>query len=285
MTTPLEHAVVIPLHGRLPDDLEDYLLGLRGAGLQLVLVDNREAMARSTLLAGLPLLAHHNRGGLAGGLNRGVAVARDAGAAVITLLDQDSRLPAADLHALRRFLLAEHGAGGSPRVVGPAIWDADRGRWHAPRRPARQPQGWTATRMMITSGTTLRSADWPQLGAFDTWMEIDYIDHDWCFRAVANGFQLVQLHACTLRQHFGSPHPSAICRALGMQLYPPQRHYTALRNLRLLARRSYVPPGVKLRELIRMLIKPLAWLLFEPQRRANFRAIRHALSTPLPVTR
>lgn len=39
-----------------------------------------------------------------------------------------------------------------------------------------------------------------------------------------------------LVQAFGERHPNRLCHQLGMQLYGPDRHYTALRNLRAVLR-------------------------------------------------
>lgn len=110
-------------------------------------------------------------------------------------------------------------------------------------------------------------------------MEIDYIDHDWCFRAAATGFALKQIHSCILYQTFGEPHPNKLCRLMGMQLYTPYRHFTAIRNLRLLLFRNYIPNSIKYKELAKMVFKLPAWLLFEPQRLDNFQAILKGLLT------
>jgi hypothetical protein len=60
------------------------------------------------------------------------------------------------------------------------------------------------------------------------------------------------------------------------------RHYYALRNLRWLCRQGEVPADIKLKEGIRMVFKPWLWLLCEPRRRANARAIWAGLTDPLP---
>lgn len=276
--------MVIPIFGTLPADLTLYLAGLERSTLKVILVDNRIGPHLTRLGMRSADLLNHNRGGLAGGLNRGIELAISVGAHFITLLDQDSRLPAEHFTLLSSFLLNHNGS----ILVGPSIWDVDRCRQHSPKPhnenvSSTAVPGCSPTRLLITSGTTFRSVDWPRLCCFDERMEIDYIDHEWCLRARSRGFFLYQLHACVLRQHFGSPHPNPLCRLLGMQLYSPYRHFTSLRNLRLLVRLPYVPAWIKAKELLKMSVKPIAWLLFEPQRCRNLGAVIRALFVRLPI--
>jgi rhamnosyltransferase len=275
------HAVVIPLFGAdsCSAELQAYLSDLLAAGLAVVLVDNnpQPVLQGDLVPAGCQGLVNHNRGGIAGGLNRGIERALQLGARFLTLLDQDSRIAADQVARLREPLERQ-----PPQrlVVGPSIWDAQRrerhGRWH-PRE-----DGLDATRLLISSGTTFRSEDWPELGRLHEDLCIDFVDHAWCFRAQARGFALVQHPAVRLHQQFGAVHPHPLCRRLGMQLYSPERHYTALRNLRWLCRQPSVPLDLKGKEVLKMAMKPWLWLLFEPDRRANLQAIVRGLRAPLP---
>jgi rhamnosyltransferase len=138
------------------------------------------------------------------------------------------------------------------------------------------------TRLLISSGTTFRSSDWSQLGSLHEDLFIDFVDHAWCFRAQARGFQLLQHAEVILKQRFGVEHPNRLCRGLGLQLYSPERHFYGLRNLRWLCLQPYIPLDLKLKELTKMLIKPWLWLMFEPQRRANLKAIVWGCLAPLP---
>jgi rhamnosyltransferase len=271
---------VIPLFGEILEDLEDYLCNLSSLGLHLVLVDNnpRTSIASINLPEGAELLFNGNSGGIAGGFNRGVQSALAAGSTWITLLDQDSRIEP------REILLLSSVLDVYPRqklLVGPSIWDEQRqerhGRWQASQ------DGLDCTRLLISSGTTFRSSDWTQLGCMHEGLFIDFVDHAWCFRAQARGFQLRQHPSVRLRQRFGAAHPNAICRRLGMQLYRPERHFYSVRNLRWLCFQRDVPLDLKIKELLKMLVKPWLWLAFEPHRLANLKAIVAGLFAPLPA--
>ncbi len=280
------HAVVIPLYGEVPSDLEVWVQALRRAGLYVVLVQNNPSGLQEFHAAlhpsqqGLHIVINNNVGGVAGGFNRGVDAAIAKGADWITLLDQDSRLPCSDLQRLRepwqRLELDQPAL-----LVGPLIWDGRRNQPH-PMASGNSLQGYLITRLLISSGTTFRSVDWPRLGPMPEWLMVDFVDHSWCFRAqVRQGFRLLQHPEVQLVQCFGRSHPNHLCRWLGMELYSPTRHYYQLRNLRWLLQQSEVPLDLRCKESIKMLLKPWLWVLCEPRRRENLAAILAALCAPL----
>lgn len=278
-----QHWVVVPLYGPDSGSVAQALLPLLEAGLGLVLVDNNAADPAHVVPwpaadhPGCRRIRNANQGGIAGGFNSGVAAALDFGARIVTLLDQDSAITPVGLQGLRELL---ERYPGERLLVGPRIWDQRRQRWHD--AAAERWRGYPRTRLLISSGTTFAADHWPLLGPLDGELFIDFVDHAWCFRAQKAGFVLLQHPDVRLEQQFGEPHPHWLCRWLGMELYTPQRHYYSLRNLRWLLRQSWVPLDLRLKELVKMLVKPWLWLLLEPQRRANARAIVAALSAPLP---
>ena len=279
------HAVVVPLYGEVPRDLQDWVQALQDAGLKVVLVQNNPGHLSNLPVAfhrseqGPSLIDNQNVGGVAGGFNRGVDAAIAGGADWITLLDQDSRLPPVDLHRLRE---PWEQLTQPSLLVGPLIWDGRRECLHA-MASATKLQKYLLTRLLISSGTTFRAADWPRLGPMAEWLVVDFVDHTWCFRAQARqGFRLLQHPEVQLVQRFGRTHPNPLCRWLGMELYTPSRHYYQLRNLRWLLKQAEVPLDLRCKELFKMLLKPWLWLLCEPRRRENFNTIVAALQAPLP---
>jgi len=263
--------LVIPLYGEVTTACLERLGAYRQQGFWVVAVNNNPSGPEGLSSVCDAVVHHHNRSGLAGGLNEGVAQALADGAAVITLLDQDSLISS---ESLRR--LAEAcGAGGanSPRIVGPCIWDQARQHLHS------HPNG--RARFLITSGTTFAPPVWSHVGPLQSWMEIDYIDHEWCSRAVHRGVELKVLADACLQQTFGCRHPSRLAHQLGLQLYSPYRRAVAIRNLRWLLHQPYVPLDLRLKELIKMLLKPWLWLLLEPNPRRTCWSIWVGLTAPL----
>ena len=261
-------AVVVALYGTAPHELKRRLSAFGRAGLKVVAVNNNATAACPLDVEGhLSWLENGNIGGLAGGLNRGVTQALALGCGYVTLLDQDSELSAAGVLTLQEAVATQ-----PDRIVGPSVWDQERDQWHTrQRRP----------RLLITSGTTFQAAAWQQVGGYHEWMEIDFIDHEWCSRARRDGFELEVLADVRLNQQFGQRHPSPIAHSLGLQLYSPYRRAVALRNLRWLLRQAYVPLDIRLKEAMKMLLKPWCWLALEPQRRRTARSLLAGLRAPL----
>lgn len=281
-----DHVLVIPLYGACPRRLAQRTEAFLNAGLGVVFVQNNPILGVALLPECLDVfntnsqihcLANQNSGGVAGGFNRGVDWAVDYGATWITLLDQDSELLAEDIRRLcEPWRICEN----QQLIVGPVIWDGRRQRMHG-RRPTEMMEGFLRTRLLISSGTTIRALDWQQIGPMNEWLVVDYVDHAWSFQANERGFVLVQHPNVRLLQYFGARHPNLFCRAVGMELYSPMRHFYSLRNLRWLLRQYSAPYGWRFKELVKMLIKPWLWLLFEPKRAENLKSIIRALSASL----
>jgi rhamnosyltransferase len=280
--------VVIPLYGPCPPELPERVKAYALHGLLVVLVQNNPEGSSllppilETLLVKEPemrLVFNHNRGGVAGGFNRGIETAIAEGVKWITLLDQDSRLSAADFERLIEPWLSNP---GGRLLIGPMIWDGRRDKHHG-RRHLLQQGGYIPTRLLISSGTTFKVSDWPLLGPMDEWLMVDFVDHLWGFRAQERGFLLLHHPQVILHQEFGQKHPHPLCHLLGMELYSPMRHFYSLRNLRWLLRMHYVPLDLKIKEMVKMMLKPWLWLLCEPRKAENLQAIIQALRSPLPL--
>jgi rhamnosyltransferase len=283
-----EQGIVIPLYGPMPPDLPKRVATYAQANLFVVLVQNnleppellpsalRETVAEE---AHVRIIYNHNRGGVAGGFNRGIESALMEGLEWVTLLDQDSKLSAADF---KRLLEPWHAYGDQRLLVGPIIWDSRREKLQEVH-DLHQQDKYSKKRLLISSGTTFKGADWAALGPMEEWLIVDFVDHAWCFRAQERGFLLLQHPQVVLHQDFGHKHPHLFCHLMGMELYSPMRHFYSLRNLRWLIREPYVPLDLKVKEMLKMLLKPWFWLLFEPCRKENLKAIVQALKAPLPL--
>jgi rhamnosyltransferase len=284
----LKHGIVIPLYGECPPDLAERVSSYNHNGMVVLLVQNNQGVYSKlphelkeliSQDSKVRMLFNHNLGGVAGGFNRGIEAAIHLGMEWITLLDQDSRLSAKDVGKL---LEPWESMGNQRLLVGPMIWDKRRKYVHGHKNANRR-SDYIPTRLLISSGTTFRTADWEALGPMDEWLIVDFVDHLWSFKAQARGFKLIQHPNVILHQSFGEKHPNPLCHLIGLQLYPPMRHYYSLRNLRYLSREPSVPIDLKLKEVVKMLLKPWLWLLFEPERSENLRAIVQALRTPIPI--
>lgn len=280
------HALVIPLFGDIPQDFVSWVDSLLHEDFFVILVQNNYVVkndfeqflhALGIHKTELRVLYNNNLGGVAGGFNRGIECAIANNATWITLLDQDSRLAPYSL----KYLLDPWSYVSGKLIVGPQVWDQNRNLIHHSNQVCKS-NTFYQVRMLISSGSTFRADDWELLGPMNEWLVVDYVDHSWSFRASHSGFKLFQYSKVRLYQSFGSPHPNGLCSLLGMQLYTPIRHYYQLRNLRWLITLRQAPLDIRCKEFVKMLIKPLFWCLFEPNRKENLRSIITALRADIP---
>lgn len=266
-----QQAVVIPLYGKTSKLLAEQIADYRENNLLIVLVNNNLDDIDSIKIFAHVVVNNKNKFGLAGGLNAGVKAAEDLGAEVITFLDQDSSIKVEDLLSLGKYV--HHFTLSAPVVAGPQIFDADRRIMHTSSK--------NNPRILITSGTTFGLSTWQLVGDLLNWMEIDYIDHEWCSRAIFKGVSLRMYNKVILAQTFGERHTNYLAHLLGLQNYSPYRKSIAIRNLRWLIFQAYIPIDIRLKELVKMCIKPWVWMLLEPNKKQTLKIVWYGLNSPL----
>ena len=208
--------------------------------------------------------------GLAGALNRGVALAADATA--LLLLDQDSA-PSDNLVAR----LARHLDRDRIGIAAPAPWDAAADRYLDPRA-ARRPVV-ADLPVVITSGMLVRRSFVDAIGPFREDFFVDGIDQDYCLRARRAGWRVVQDRSVRLPHSLGETRWRGWGRLrLRSTQHPTWRLYWTARNTVVLAREHW-------RREPRWVITALALLgyvavtvaLFEPPRLVRLRRLARGL--------
>lgn len=198
--------------------------------------------------------------GLAGALNRGVALAGDA--AALLLLDQDSAAPERLVERLTTHLVR-----GRVGIAAPAPWDATVGRYLDPRA-ARRPLV-ADLPVVITSGMLVRRAVLDAVGPFREDFFVDCVDQDFCLRARQAGWRVVQDRSVHL------PHSLGDTRWRGwgpLRLrstqHPTWRLYWAARNTMVLAREHWRSEPAWVATTVALLgYVAVTVALFEPPRR------------------
>jgi len=209
----------------------------------LIIVDNGSDDAEATMLRELAehpsitLVLNRNNLGVASALNIGIRQAVARGFTSVLLLDQDSRVAANMLETLfevysafpQRERLAVIGAGfvdvnrrASEEKAPPP---ADR------RIAPADPDPWEEAETVITSGSLIPLASHAVIGPFREEFFIDYVDSDYCCRARAKGFSVIQTRRPLMSHAIGawSKH-----RVLGLNKWTsnhsPDRRYYIARN-------------------------------------------------------
>lgn len=222
--------------------------------------------------------------GIAEGLNRGIALAREAGAATVLLLDQDS-VPAPDMVArLQATLEQARAAGSKVGATGPAIFDELNGRLealghalspedrHAPPEPVENAPP-VEVNYLITSGTLIPMAVLDDVGLMESELFIDAVDFEWSFRARMRGYHIYATYGTRLHHNRGQGLHRIPIIGARVRLFAPVRHFYIFRNHLRLCCRSYMPLSWKLRGLWYLVVRATLFGLFVPNRREHLSAM------------
>jgi rhamnosyltransferase len=174
-----------------------------------VVVDNGSSAAALDMLGqataavtGATLIRNDENLGIARALNIGVQYAQAHGSSWALLLDQDTLV---DTDMVER-LLAVQASCLTARVaaIGSRFRDT-RGQTVEPIRMSAQGEHWEEVESVITSGCLLSLRAYADVGPFRDDFFIDYVDTEFCFRARAAGFRVIQTRAPLMSHTVGAP--------------------------------------------------------------------------------
>ncbi len=180
----------------------------------LVVVDNTpggDPAARALALReGIELIAHGNRGGIAGAYNAGLAALYARGMDAVALFDQDSSVPPRFFSTMRQVCA---GFGARAFLAGPRIFDENEQRY----LPELATNGVTVRRLamradtpaqrcafLISSGSVISREAYARLGRFDEALFIDHVDTEYCFRALARDVPVYVVPSLVLPHRIGN---------------------------------------------------------------------------------
>ncbi len=283
---PLPPLCAVVVTYRADDEAVENLKAVIAECTRVLVVDNGSPAAITaamSLLPGVTVLPQGENIGLAAALNVGLEHAANLDCKWVVTFDQDSRpepgMVAAMLTTQRNHPLAA--------VIGPQIHeegsDPARYRWVARhgalpflfRRVPCTGADLPAVTMMVTSGSMVEVATWRRLGGFDAALFIDYIDTDFCLRAIRAGRSVAVAGQAVLRHRLGARQTRKV---LGRDFRPTHhaafRHYYMARNrVRMWRRHAWAVPHWAAFDLSFALYNYTRVLLFEDQRWAKVKAI------------
>lgn len=267
-------AIAVILYHPSDDDLAN-LSRLMTWGVHVVAVVNAIADARRAKLpagTGITVLANPTNLGLARALNQAVAAAVDAGARYVLMLDQDSRPTTDMLDQLVAAATAIENEGRQLACVAPLLRD----------RKAMNESGAAAgdiagSATFATSGTMLTRRAWEQVGPMWEPLFIDGIDHEWCFRARARGFETVLVREAVMAHDMGESAINVMGRFRPVHR-SPIRHYFIVRNTLWLAGKRHIPLGWRLKELAKLAYRAPSYVAFSTDKPRTARNIAAAIA-------
>ena len=202
---------------------------------EVVVVDNgstdeematlRAAAAR----AGLTLMFNHANLGIARALNVGVQHARAAGFSWALLLDQDTLV---DDDMIEHLLIAQASCrGGRPVAAVGSRYRDTKGRSADLRRLDSSGEHWEEVESVITSGCLLSLPAYEAIGPFRDDFFIDYVDTEYCFRARAAGYRVIETLRPLMSHTVGAPTAHKVLwKTTWTSNHSPDRRYYIARN-------------------------------------------------------
>lgn len=223
------------------------------------------------------LLRNNENEGIARALNQAGSQARDAGFLWILTFDQDTFVNDDLFETLAAVYTS---AEGRSPLIGSNYWDTSKQKPFLKCR-TRSDKSFVERRTVITSGTLVRLDLIECIGGFREDYFIDSVDHEYCLRARAEGFQVI-MSCRVLMSHSIGRGGSRWSRMLAFD-HPPLRKYYMARNT-LVTLKCYFgrEPAWAVRQLLRLAIEFLSIVLFERDKRnkvyAFYRGILDALT-------
>ena len=218
-----------------------------------VVVDNGSpGLADETLRALFPDLRvdrYQANRGLAVAQNRGIALAKAAGASHVLFLDQDSIPQAGMTRILLNALHALQANGVQVACVGPRVklLGSDevacfrRLGWLGPRMASCSGDAPVECDFVISSGSLVPIQVLEEVGGMEEALFIDQVDTEWCFRARSKGYRVFGACGAVLDHRVGEG-VRWIWLGRWRRLFRQKafRYYYIFRNTLILCRRDYV---------------------------------------------
>jgi rhamnosyltransferase len=255
----------------------------------IIIVDNasrQEIRARLDALAGyehIHLISNPRNMGVAAGLNQGFKVAMEDGASWVWTLDQDS-VPSEDMIRVYHDRFNALDRPQSVAIFAPKIIDVDLARsspflrkrfgfFYQRTRCGRD--HFTDVTTVITSGALFSVEAYRQLGGFREDFFIDYVDTEYCLRAIEAGLRIVVDCRAELEHRLGARREVQLGPfKLYPTFHPPARWYTISRNrIHMIRSQGLTNPHWLIYEAIASIFITFRMLLTESQKMSKIRAI------------
>lgn len=250
---------------------------------EIVLIDNTElddpSISQCTFITDR---VHHirlgNNTGIAHALNRGLEYCQSRSAQFITTFDQDSSISSDFILSLFSTFLSAEKKFGNVACLGSNPLREDGTPYYRGLKTNEHQQ----TSELITSGCIFPITIFQEVGLFFEDLFIDWVDFEWCWRAMSRGFQPVLATRVTMQHSVGSGDVTIfgfkVCA-----ISSPWRNYFQFRNfVYLLFRSRCFPFGKKCYFLGRRLLSifVIMFLMNEKPKRLKYivRGILHGLS-------
>ncbi len=222
------------------------------------------------------LVENSENRGIGKALNQATSLARDSGFLWVLTLDQDTLVYDGMLDTLIAIYAA---TGARSPLIGSNYWDISRKR-NFLKCGTRSDKEFVKRRTVITSGTLMKLDLFARIGSFREDYFIDSIDHEYCLRARANGFEVVMSCRSLMSHSIGRPGPR-INHLLAFDHSPIRKYYMTRNTMVTLMHYFWREPVWGLRQLARLFVEFLSIALVEKDKRKKGNAFGQGIQDAL----
>ena len=224
-----------PAYTEIIRNIKSYLYGLD----IFYIIDNSSQKCPEGLLSNfdsnvpVEYIFNGSNKGISYSLNLAAKLALEKGCSWLLTMDQDSYFENEQFNTYIRIFEQEIKNNGTIGVAGVSYVHENSDIGPLPNL--------VKANKVITSGSIINLAIWKQTGGFDEKLFIDEVDHEYCYRVLANGGGVFVLPGVYLCHVFGTPanlgYFSVVAKK-GRTIYNKQRIYFIVRNY-LYVRKKY----------------------------------------------
>jgi rhamnosyltransferase len=288
------HAIIVTYNPVIAH-VQQLCASIAGQVAKIIVVDNDSANADNLAAAfracdAVALIRLPKNMGIAYAQNAGVAAAKNGGAQYLVYFDQDSSVPASFVDTLKQAFIALSAKHKVAATV-PILKDSRHGFFYpliqmrafglrrkiVPTGLEHQP---FAISLAISSGTFTSVAVTNDVGDMRSDFFIDYVDTEWCLRAIHKGYSLYAVPAVCMLHAIGDK--SIPLFKWRLVVHSAFRRYYRVRNAFFMLRLAHVPLLLGVREIVVNSIHQL--ILFATQEhklltiKSFATAVRHGLA-------
>jgi rhamnosyltransferase len=250
---------------------------------KVVVVDNNSAtnvchwLTHAASLSNVHCLSLSENFGVAKAQNTGIAWAQEQGANYVLLFDQDSE-PAPDMVSqLLSAMNKKQNEGYNTAAVGAKYSDI-KGQHISPfvklkgfrlHRIKCNDNEIVAVDHLISSGCLISMDALAKIGAMEDQLFIDYVDTEWCLRAIHKGYCIFGVGSAHMQHSLGDGFINLFGRTV--PIHSPLRYYYLIRNGIWLLRQPWISNSWRVMDIKRLFLIYIAYSLFNEPRFKNWK--------------
>lgn len=268
-------AVIVTFHPNAKH-LETMVSILKSQVEYIVIVDNTDNVDALLKSDGKVHYIHLGENhGIATAQNIGLKKAIEFGCVGCIIFDQDSIISENMCPQLVNDLSILLNEKINVAAIGPRIFDVLENKIEGSSKEIELINNCFETKQIIASGTLFNLEYISTIGMMEDDLFIDGVDHEWCWRAINQGFKICISNNILMEHVIGIDRG----RVFNVEyiISAPIRHYYQFRNILLLLPRTYVPRKWKIKKTLEIFLLPIIFCLKGPDRKKRLKYMMYGV--------